>query len=157
MLGTFCVFFWEFFWLQLSVWFLLERKRSGSARPLASLTPSFITGCSDPHYYDESRWVCGQWDWTSPLGLIYSLIQRDSNSVRSVSDECVSGHISNRITDCGVLRLFCRSIWKHTHTHTSPRAEQMHVRGWGARERWAGWRVLQRCSQRATTWQYGRC
>lgn len=54
-------YFWAFFCgLQLSVQLLLERKQRRSPRPLASLTPSFITARPDPHHCTGADECCGK-------------------------------------------------------------------------------------------------
>lgn len=85
----------------------LERKHKRSSRPLASLTPSFITVHSDPHHRISPDECVANKIGPSRLRVIYSLIQMDGNSVSSVSDGFVSRPISScgfRITDCRVLQ-----------------------------------------------------
>lgn len=116
------------FWPQQSIQLLLERKRRRSSRPLASLTLSFITEHPYPHHYTSPEECVANKIGPSALRLIYSFIQTDSNSVSSVSDECVSGPISScgcRITDCRVLRFtdniaVARGGGLNLHTHTHP-------------------------------------
>lgn len=132
------------FWLQPSVQLLLERKHRRSQRPLASLTHFFITEYLDPHYLTSPDEYVANKIGPSPLLLMYSFIQVDSNSVNSMSDECVSGPISScgcRITDRRVLQFTDNIVARggiqseNTHTPIPQRAADVTGKGGGVRER----------------------